>query len=75
MTGPFNGVHWHDQAVDDSTMSGHVVDFYLGKLTGSGRGLLYLEAREADHNALKRGASRVITWAPPATSHAAAARH
>jgi hypothetical protein len=61
-TGPWDGVQW--QRVDPTMATGEatMITFALGRLQGSGRGLLYYDAKQVSGGVLRARAMRVLTF-------------
>jgi len=60
-TGPWEGIHWSSTQLDESRMTGFMVSFNLGRLTESGRGILYYSARRLTSGSVDR-VTRVLTY-------------
>lgn len=64
-TGPWSGVSWKREEMDDSASNGTLINFNLGRLQESGRGILYYDARRIADGALTSRVTRVLTYELP----------
>lgn len=53
-TGPWDGIQWKLEKVDKEPAGGVVVNFALGKLKESGRGILYYDVRQVGEKSMTR---------------------
>ncbi len=65
-TGPWNGMSWKHEALTDGGMNGTLINFNLGRLQESGRGILYYDAKRIANGALQGRATRILTYDLPA---------
>lgn len=61
-TGPWNGIAWEREELDETTLTGTVISFNLGRLQESGRGILYYDAKQMAGGTMQARASRVLTY-------------
>lgn len=60
-TGPWDGVSWKTTELDEGMQNGHSVRFYVGRLTESGLGILYYDAKRLESGSVRR-ATQVVTY-------------
>jgi hypothetical protein len=65
VTGPWSGVSWKREEFNMDTMTGTVVQFNIGRLQESGRGILYYNAKRAVNGSNEGSAFQVLTYDLP----------
>ena len=65
VTGPWSGVSWKREDVNIDTMTGTVIEFCIGRLQESGRGILYYNAKRVANGSMEGSASQVLTYDLP----------
>lgn len=64
-TGPWNGVSWKHEALTGDGTSGTLINFNLGRLQESGRGILYYDAKRVANGTMQNRATRIVTYDLP----------
>lgn len=65
-TGPWSGMSWKHEALTGGGTSGTVINFNLGRLRESGRGILYYDAKRVANGTMQKHATRILTYDLPA---------
>jgi hypothetical protein len=65
-TGPWSGMSWKHEALTDGGRSGTLINFNLGRLQESGRGILYYDAKRVVDGTMQNRATRILTYDLPA---------
>ena len=64
-TGPWRGVQWKLESVEANSTSGVVAKLALGRLSQSGEGILYFDAKKVEGGALTRKSSIILFYSLP----------